>query len=201
MWKFARIYGCPFRPAPTGGLAGATVLANLSASNITVGKTDYRRLICASQSAKCISAYLYSAAGYGESHNGHGLGRVRHDLREQCPCWLKQSGSRRKSRSFLGTLIWRRLLQDRMRTTSFQDTALDHCVRVSKMRRIPFAFKFPEGSVPLMRNVSRFPYVPGESFARDDRCYEVYNIQVQGLMKRNVGRRRQEACHRCFRGS
>ena len=57
----------PIPPSTFGSLAGATILANLSASNITVGKNDYRRLICASQSAKTISAYLYSVAGPGES--------------------------------------------------------------------------------------------------------------------------------------
>src|SRR4030042_5355476 len=57
----------PLPPSTFAALAGATILTNLSASNITVGKTDYRRLLCAAQSAKCISAYLYSAAGPGES--------------------------------------------------------------------------------------------------------------------------------------
>jgi NAD+ synthase (glutamine-hydrolysing) len=53
----------PIPPSSWAALAGATVLANLSASNITVGKADYRRALCASQSGKCIAAYLYSAAG------------------------------------------------------------------------------------------------------------------------------------------
>ena len=57
----------PIPPSTYGAMAGATMLTNLSASNITVGKTDYRRVLCASQSAKCISAYMYSAAGPGES--------------------------------------------------------------------------------------------------------------------------------------
>ena len=73
----------PLPPSTLAALAGATVLANLSASNITVGKADYRRLLCASQSAKCVAAYLYSAAGPGESTtdlawDGHAL-----DLRER----------------------------------------------------------------------------------------------------------------------
>jgi NAD+ synthase (glutamine-hydrolysing) len=57
----------PIPPSTYAALAGATVLANLSASNITVGKADYRRALCAGQSAKCIAAYLYAAAGPGES--------------------------------------------------------------------------------------------------------------------------------------
>jgi len=57
----------PIPPSTYAALAGATVLANLSASNITIGKADYRRDLCASQSGKCLAAYLYSAAGPGES--------------------------------------------------------------------------------------------------------------------------------------
>ncbi|HZN69755.1 MAG TPA: nitrilase-related carbon-nitrogen hydrolase, partial [Tepidisphaeraceae bacterium] len=57
----------PIPPSTYGALAGATVLANLSASNITVGKAAYRRSLCADQSGRCIAAYLYSAAGQGES--------------------------------------------------------------------------------------------------------------------------------------
>src|SRR5207249_3071160 len=68
----------PIPPSSFAALAGATVLANLSASNITIGKAEYRRRLCASQSAKCIAAYLYSAAGPGESTtdlawDGHAL--------------------------------------------------------------------------------------------------------------------------------
>src|SRR5215472_9694936 len=68
----------PVPPSTYAALAGATVLANLSASNITIGKAEYRRSLCASQSARCISAYMYSAAGLGESTtdlawDGHAL--------------------------------------------------------------------------------------------------------------------------------
>ena len=57
----------PIPPSSSAALAGATVLANLSASNITIGKADTRRLLCQSQSARCLAAYLYAAAGAGES--------------------------------------------------------------------------------------------------------------------------------------
>ena len=57
----------PVPPSSQAALAGATVLANLSASNITIGKAETRRLLCASQSARCMAAYLYAAAGAGES--------------------------------------------------------------------------------------------------------------------------------------
>ncbi len=57
----------PIPPSTYGALAGATVLANLSASNITVGKSEYRHVLCAGHSARTISAYIYTAAGRGES--------------------------------------------------------------------------------------------------------------------------------------
>ena len=68
----------PIPPSSHAALAGATVLLNLSASNITVGKAGYRRDLVASQSARCLAAYLYSAAGSGESTtdlawDGHAL--------------------------------------------------------------------------------------------------------------------------------
>jgi NAD+ synthase (glutamine-hydrolysing) len=77
-----------------------------------------------------------------------------------------------------------RLLQDRMRTTSFNDSASECRERVHAIRRIPFEFRVPVGRIPLHRNVPRFPYVPGDPRVRDQRCFEAYNIQVHGLMKR-----------------
>ena len=57
----------PIPPSSYGAMAGATVIANLSASNITVGKADYRRLLCVAHSGRTITGYLYTAAGEGES--------------------------------------------------------------------------------------------------------------------------------------
>ena len=68
----------PTPPSSFAALAGATVIANLSASNVVVGKEGYRHQLVANQSARCIAAYLYSAAGMGESTtdlawDGHAL--------------------------------------------------------------------------------------------------------------------------------
>src|SRR5204862_3005778 len=60
----------------------------------------------------------------------------------------------------------------------------DHAERVRSIRRIEFELETPPGEIPLNRNVERFPYVPSDPRVRDERCYEVYNIQVHGLMKR-----------------
>src|SRR5439155_26670300 len=76
------------------------------------------------------------------------------------------------------------LVQERMRMTSFNDSAADHRDRLTAMRRIEVEFGVPQGSIPLRRHVERFPYVPSDPAARDERCAEAYNIQVHGLTKR-----------------
>jgi NAD+ synthase (glutamine-hydrolysing) len=173
----------PIPPSTYGALAGATVLANLSASNITVGKTDYRRSLCASQSAKCAAAYLYSAAGPGESTtdlawDGYALIYENNELLAESDRFSDEE------QVITADIDVGRLLQDRMRMTTFNDSVGDWCERLKKFRRIPIQFQVPKGDIPLMRKIERFPYVPSELSARDERCYEAYNIQVHGLMKR-----------------
>ena len=173
----------PIPPSTWAALAGATVLANLSASNITVGKADYRRELCAVQSGKCIAAYLYSAAGPGESTtdlawDGHALIYENNEK-------LAEAERFPESEQIIAADIdLERLAQDRMRLTSFHDTVGDYRERVRAVRRVPFEFQIPEGVTGLMRKVERFPFVPNDPAKRDERCYEAYNIQVHGLMKR-----------------
>ena len=173
----------PIPPSTYAALAGATVLANLSASNITIGKADYRRNLCAGQSGKCIAAYLYSAAGPGESTtdlawDGHALIYENNELLAEAQ---RFAGA---EQMITADLDLERLLQDRMRTTSFSDSIGQERARVQTIRRVPFTFQLPEVEVGLGRNVSRFPYVPSEPHLREERCFEAYNIQVHGLMKR-----------------
>ncbi len=173
----------PIPPSTYAALAGATVLANLSASNITVGKADYRRDLCAAQSGKCVAAYLYSAAGPGESTT---------DLAWDGQALIYENNERlAESRRFsdeeqvvAADIDLERLAQDRMRLTSFNDVVGDHVEKVRAIRRVGFEFAIPAGDIPLMRSVERFPYVPNDPAARDERCFEAYNIQVHGLMKR-----------------
>ncbi len=173
----------PIPPSTYAALAGATVLANLSASNITIGKADYRKGLCAAHSGKCIAAYLYSAAGGGESTtdlawDGQALIYENHEL-------LAESERFRKDEHWITADVdLERLRQDRMRMTSFNDAAGRHRERVRALRRVPFEVGVPEGPVPLRRRVERFPYVPDDPGVRGERCYEAYNIQVTGLAKR-----------------
>jgi len=175
----------PIPPSTYAALAGATLLTNLSASNITVGKAEYRRNLCANQSAKCIAAYLYSAAGAGESTTD--LAWDGHALIYENGAKLAESQRFSDDEELILTDIdLERLVQDRMRLTSFADSVGDHRERLQAMRRIPFTFELPEAHTTpmLLRSIDRFPYVPSDPTVRNERCAEVYNIQVQGLMQR-----------------
>lgn len=173
----------PIPPSTFAALAGATVLVNLSASNITIGKADYRRALCAGQSSKCVSAYLYAAAGPGESTtdlawDGHAIiCENGHVLRES-------ERFSKEEQVIAGDIDLERLQNERMRLTSFNDSIGDHRERVGAIRKISFPFEPSREKVPLEREVDRFPYVPSDPAARDARCYEAYNIQVHSLLRR-----------------
>jgi NAD+ synthase (glutamine-hydrolysing) len=174
----------PIAPSAHAALAGATVLVNLSASNITIGKADYRRELVASQSARCLAAYLYSAAGPGESTtdlawDGHAL---------ICENGTMLAESRRFSddpQLVCSEIDLERLAQERMRQTSFGDSIRRERERLAAFRTIRYSADIPraERLVPE-RRYERFPYVPADPARRDERCSEVYEIQVQGLANR-----------------
>jgi NAD+ synthase (glutamine-hydrolysing) len=173
----------PIPPSTYAALSGATVLANLSASNATIGKADYRRLLCASQSGKCVAAYIYAAAGFGESTtdlawDGHALIFENGELLAESERFSTVSSFK------TADLDLDRLRQERMRTTSFTDCVATHRGRVAALRRVPFSLEIPSGERPLGRDVHRFPYVPADPATLDERCYEAYHIQIQGLAKR-----------------
>jgi NAD+ synthase (glutamine-hydrolysing) len=173
----------PAPPSTWAALGGATVLANLSASNITVGKADYRHQLCASQSARCIAAYLYVGAGRGESTtdlawDGHALVYENGNLLGESERFSDDA------RLVLADIDLERLRQDRMRMSSFADSAFDHGDRIAALRRVPVHLGVPVGAVQLQRDVPRFPYVPSDPAQRNERCAEVYHIQVQGLVTR-----------------
>jgi NAD+ synthase (glutamine-hydrolysing) len=173
----------PVPPSTWGALAGATIIANLSASNITVGKADYRHTLCSSQSGRCIAAYLYSAAGPGESTtdlawDGHALIYENNELVNESVRFASEE------QLVVGDIDLDRLVQDRSRLTTFADAAGEHRHEIGRIRRIRFELPLPESSVPLSRTIERFPYVPSDPEDLDARCFEAYNIQVHGLVKR-----------------
>ena len=173
----------PIPPSTAAALAGATVLTNLSASNITIGKADYRRMLCASHSSRCLSGYLYAAAGSGESTtdlawDGHGM------IYENGRLLAETKRFAQDEQVLVADLDLERLVQERVRMTSFNDSVHEFRERSLSLRRITVPFVVPERAVGLARDVERFPYVPGDPAARDERCYEAYSIQVQGLATR-----------------
>lgn len=170
----------PVPPSSFSTLAGATVVVNLSASNITVGKADYRHSLVANQSARCLAAYLYSAAGPGESTtdlawDGHAL------VYENGQCLAESTRFDLTARLILTEIDLDRLTQERMRQNTFAENARKLRKR---FRTVTCEVRLPEGRLLLSRTYSRFPYVPTNLEDRDLRCYEAYNIQVYGLIKR-----------------
>lgn len=173
----------PIPPSSFAALAGASVLVNLSASNIVVGKAAYRHQLIAQQSARCLAAYLYSSAGMGESTT---------DMAWDGQALIYENGERlAESGRFLDTshLIYadvdlERLSHERMRTTTFGDSVRRHATEVAKFECIAVALGGTPTALGLQRGVERFPYVPADRQRRDERCNEVYNIQVQALVQR-----------------
>jgi NAD+ synthase (glutamine-hydrolysing) len=173
----------PLPPSSLAALAGATVLCNLSASDVTIGKAAYRRELCASQSARCLAGYLYAAAGYGESTtdlawDGQAIVCENGELLAESPRFTFASGL------IEADLDLGRLRQERARMTSFNDCVQLNHERLERFRRIGFELHLPEPPVALERAVARFPYVPSERAVLAERCREVYRIQTQGLVRR-----------------
>jgi len=173
----------PSPPSSFAALAGATVVANLSASNVVVGKEGYRHQLVSNQSARCLAAYLYSASGQGESTTD--LAWDGHALIYENGTLLAES-RRFADAAQLATadVDLDRLLADRMRQNTFGASAFRFKQELSKFRRIEVPVEIPAGKILLKRQIGRFPYVPAEGPSRDMRCEEVYRIQVNGLTTR-----------------
>jgi NAD+ synthase (glutamine-hydrolysing) len=170
----------PVPPSSQAALAGATVLANLSASNITIGKAETRRLLCASQSARCVAAYLYAAAGAGESTT---------DLAWDGQASIFENGATLAeterfpagSQSAIADIDLGMLRHERMQMGSF-DTNRRRNAAV--FREIGFRLNPPSGDIGLQRKIERYPFVPANPARLEQDCYEAYNIQVSGLAQR-----------------
>ena len=173
----------PAPPSSFAALAGASVIGNLSASNIIIGKEGYRHQLAANQSARCLAAYLYSAAGIGESTtdlawDGHAI------IYENGTLLAESQRFAAAPQLALADVDLDRLLADRMRQNTFAEGARRHPAEVARFRSVEFSLPLPRGRLPLERRIGRFPYVPGDAASRDLRCEEVYRIQVQGLVTR-----------------
>jgi NAD+ synthase (glutamine-hydrolysing) len=176
-------YWSPTPPSTTGALAGALVCCNLSASNVVIGKSRERMMLSASQSARAVCAYVYSAAGPGESTTDlawDGQGSV-HELGEL----LAQSTRfMHDPELVVADVDCERLIQERLRTGTFGDAAIFAGRPETRFRRIAFDHQPDFADTGLSRAIRRFPFVPNDPAKRDEDCYEAFNIQVEGLAKR-----------------
>ena len=170
----------PNPPSGEAAVAGATVLANLSASNITIGKAETRRLLCRSQSARCLAAYLYAAAGAGESTT---------DLAWDGQASVFENGSTlaeterfpAADQAAIADIDLDMLAQERLQMGSFDTNRRRH---PRAFRRIGFTVSAPAGDVGFRRKIERFPFVPADVARLEQDCYEAYNIQVSGMAQR-----------------
>ncbi|WP_225421214.1 NAD(+) synthase [Sphingomonas parva] len=176
-------YWAPQPPSTHGALAGALILCNLSASNITIGKADERKLLCASQASRCCAAYVYAASGPGESTT---------DLAWDGQSAIYEFGELlAESNRFdlepelcIADVDVQRLRLERMRMPTFNDNAVAAGHPEKRVRRIRFAHRPSFADIGFRRLLRRFPFVPNRIEQLDQDCYEAFNIQVQGLAKR-----------------
>ncbi|WAJ43692.1 NAD(+) synthase [Mycobacterium sp. Aquia_216] len=173
----------PIPPSAEAALAGATVLANLSGSPITIGRAEDRALLARSASSRCLAAYVYAAAGAGESTT---------DLAWDGQTMIFENGvllaeserfpkGERRSVADVDTGLLR---SERLRMGTFDDNRRHHRPSAESFRRIEFRLDPPAGDIGLRRTIERFPFVPADPKRLEQDCYEGYNIQVSGLEQR-----------------
>jgi NAD+ synthase (glutamine-hydrolysing) len=173
----------PVPPSAEAALAGATVLANLSGSPITIGRAEERALLARSASARCLAAYVYAAAGEGESTT---------DLAWDGQTMIFENGALlaeserfgKGERRAIADVDTGLLRSERLRMGTFDDNRRHHRALTEAFRRIEFRLNPPVGDIGLRRWVERFPFVPSDPTRLQQDCYEAYNIQVVGLEQR-----------------
>jgi NAD+ synthase (glutamine-hydrolysing) len=177
-------FWAPLPPSTRQAMAGARILLNLSASNIVIGKAEERALLCASQSARTMAAYVFTASGWGESTT---------DLAWDGQATIHELGAKlaEGERFGMGGALTicdvdvDRIGQDRLRNGTFADCS-DRETHGSAFNRRLFPARDASTPSDLIRPLDRFPFVPDDPARLDRDCYEAFNIQVQGLMKRMV---------------
>ena len=173
----------PVPPSSGAALAGATVIANLSASNITVGKAETRRLLCQAQSARGLCAYLYAAAGEGESTTDVAWdGQV--SIFEAGALLAETERFPSGPVSALADIDLDLLRQERARMGTFENNRRATAAAGAGFRRIGFTLAPPREDIGFRRPIERFPFVPSDPARLGQDCYEAYGIQVSGLEQR-----------------
>ena len=173
----------PVPPSSMAALAGATILANLSASNITVAKAQTRKLLSQAQSARCLAAYIYAAAGAGESTTDLAWDGQT-SIFENGRMLAESERFARSSQITLSDIDLDLLRQERARQGSFDDNRRAHGDGANQFRRVAFKLAPPTADIGCLRAVERFPFVSADPSMLAQDCYEAYNIQVAGLVQR-----------------
>ncbi len=176
-------FWAPTPPSSKGALAGANILFNLSASNITIGKAEDRAVLCDSQSRRAIAAYVFAAAGRGESTTDLAWDGqiIAYEMGEKIAEGERFS---RDPKLVLADIDVGRIAQERIRVGTFRDAAARLRDELYLWSRIRFEQELPKGALPLNRKLDRLPFVPDDPAKRDRDCFEAYNIQVSGLAQR-----------------
>ncbi len=173
----------PLPPSTHAAMQGATVIVNPSGSNCTVGKDSYRHELVANQSARCLSAYVYAGTGVGESStdmawDGCAL------IFENGELLTRSDRFATASQFIFADVDLDRLIQERARMGTFGDCAQDHLNQDRPHRVIPMEFVPRKQCLRLERTIEAHPFVPADASTRDDRCSEIYQIQVSALASR-----------------
>ncbi|MCV2392895.1 NAD(+) synthase [Actinotalea sp. M2MS4P-6] len=174
----------PVPPSAEAALAGATVLANLSGSPITIGRAESRALLTRAASLRCLGAYVYAAAGEGESTTD--LAWDGQTIVAELGATLAQ-GDRfaHGDHVVVADVDLGAIAAERLRTGTFDDNRRHHAERGGlELRTVGFRLDPPAADVGLRRVVERFPFVPADPARLAQDCYEAYNIQVAGLEQR-----------------
>src|SRR5262245_5438602 len=173
----------PVPPSAEAALAGATVLANLSGSPITIGRAEDRCLLARSASSRCLAAYVYSAAGEGESTTDLAWdGQTM--VWENGVCLAQSERFPLGDRRSVADVDLELLRSERLRMGTFDDNRVHHGITAESFRRVEFRLDPPSGDIGLRREIERFPFVPSDPSRLKQDCYEAYNIQVSGLEQR-----------------
>ncbi|MGL4773711.1 MAG: NAD(+) synthase [Clostridium sp.] len=166
-------------PSSYLSLMGANIICNLSASNELVSKANYRRDLIKNQSARCMSAYIYSSAGVHESStdllfSGHLL------ISENGGILKENERFQRENEVITGWVDTFKLNSERMKNLSFRDANKLLCIE-------PEIINFSFNEVTLNnfnRYIDKHPFVPSNEIEREERCKEIFNIQAAALAKR-----------------
>ncbi len=173
----------PVPPSAEAALAGATVLANLSGSPITIGRADDRKLYARSASSRCLAAYVYAAAGEGESTTD--LAWDGQTMIYENGVLLAESERFPKGeRMSIADVDTELLRAERLRMGTFDDNRRHHRDLTDRFRHVEFVVNPPAGDIGLRRPIERFPFVPADPVRLQQDCYEAYSIQVSGLEQR-----------------